>query len=119
EPFSGEVQRLVPLDFLEFALATFTGPQQRLLQPRRRIVLHDPRRALGAQHTLVDRVVTVAFDVVNLVALDMHIDAAATCAHVAGGFANLAPAVGCSICPADMVHTFPRLRATRLARSAR
>ena len=39
---------------------------ERLRQARRRVLLHDPRRALGADHALVQRVVGVAVDVAHL-----------------------------------------------------
>ena len=84
EPFLRNGQRLVPLDFLELGLAALADPLQRLLQPRRRIMLHDPGRALAAQHALVDRVVAVALDVANLAVLQVHLDAATAGAHVAG-----------------------------------
>jgi hypothetical protein len=53
-------------------------------------MLHDPRRALAADHALVDRVVAVAVDVAHLGPLprhvaQMHVDPAAAGAHVAGG----------------------------------
>ena len=39
EPLGGERQRLVPLDLLELARAALADAQQRLAQPRRRILL--------------------------------------------------------------------------------
>ena len=60
-----------------------------LSQPRRRVVLHDPGRALGAQHALVDRVRGVALDVADAAVLQPHLDAAAAGAHVAGGGLDL------------------------------
>src|SRR3546814_14571072 len=61
----------------DVALAAFADPLQRLGQPRRRIVVHDPGRTLGAEHALVDRVVAVALDVADPAVLQMHLDAAA------------------------------------------
>src|SRR5690606_23607968 len=55
----------------------------------RRIVLHDPRGALGAEHALVHRVVAVSFDVADAAVLQAHVDAAAAGAHVAGGLLDL------------------------------
>ena len=47
-------------------------------------MLHDAGRSLATQHTLVDRVVTVALDIANLVAPQMHVYAATTGTHVTG-----------------------------------
>src|SRR5574337_642794 len=49
EPFDGAAQRFLPFDLLERAGAAVTDAQQGLAQPRRRVVLHDARRALGTQ----------------------------------------------------------------------
>ncbi len=70
----------------EFAGAARAGPQQRLLQPRRAVVLHDAGAALAADHAAVHRVVLVAVDVADLAVLDVHVDAAPAGAHVAGRF---------------------------------
>jgi hypothetical protein len=59
--------------------------QQRLGQARGRILLHDARCALGTDHALVERVIGIAVDVADLAVLQMHANAAATGAHVAGG----------------------------------
>ena len=91
QPAGGQVQGLVPFDFAELVLAAFAHPQQRLVQPRRRIVLHDAGRALGAQHAAVHRVRRVAFDVAHPAFAQVHVDAAAAGAHVAGGLADLVP----------------------------
>ena len=82
-------QRLLPGNFLELAGAARPGAQQRRAQPRRRIMLHDPGRTLGAEHAAIDRMVAVAFDVADLAVLDVHVDAAAAGAHVAGRLADL------------------------------
>jgi len=59
--------------------------QQRLGQARGRILLHDARCALGTDHALVERVIGIAVDVADLAVFQMHANAAATGAHVAGG----------------------------------
>jgi len=63
EPFGGRRQRFLPLDLLELARPARADPLQRLGQACRRVVLHDPGGALGAEHALVHRVVLVALDV--------------------------------------------------------
>ena len=60
-----------------------------LLQLRRRILLHDPRGALAADHAAVDRVLRVALDVADAAVLQVHFDAAAAGAHVAGRVLDL------------------------------
>ena len=62
---------------------------QRLREAGRRVLLHDPRRALGADHAPVDRVLRVAIDVPHLPVTKMNADATAACAHVAGGRLDL------------------------------
>src|SRR5258708_32077778 len=89
EPAGGGGERLLPLDLLELAAAALADAQQRLLQPRRRVLLHDAGRALGAEHALVDRVVAVALDVADAAILEMDLDAAAAGAHVAGRVLDL------------------------------
>ncbi len=89
QPLHGERGRLIPGNFLELARAARADPQQRLPQPRRRIVLHDAGRALAAQHALVHRVIAVAVDVADLAVLQVHANAAAAGAHVAGGGLDL------------------------------
>src|ERR1700749_2947405 len=69
EPVRGDRHRLFPLDLLELAAAARADAQQGLLEPGGRVMLHDPGRALGAEHALVDRVVAVAFDVANAAVL--------------------------------------------------
>jgi hypothetical protein len=59
EPLGQGGEGLLPLDFLEFA-GTAIGAGlalERLQQARRGVLLHDPRRTLGADHALVQRVV--------------------------------------------------------------
>ena len=89
QPLRRERQRLVPGDLLEVAGAALAHAQQRRSQPRRRVVLHDAGRALAAQHALVHGVVAVALDVADLAVLQVHADAAAAGAHVAGGGLDL------------------------------
>src|SRR6185312_16399734 len=84
EPFRRELERLVPFDFAELALAALADAQQRLRKPRRRVVLHDAGRTLRADHAAVDRMLRVAVDVADAAVLEMHADAAAAGAHVAG-----------------------------------
>jgi hypothetical protein len=91
QPLGEDRERLLPGDRLELAGAAFAArlAQQRLRQPRRRVLLHDAGAALGADHALVERVVGVAVDVAHLPVDQMHADAAAAGAHVAGGFFHL------------------------------
>src|SRR5207237_6250144 len=77
EPAERRLDRLVPLDFAELAGAALADPQQRLGQARRRIMLHDPRGALAADHAVIDRVARVALDETDAAVLQMHFDAAA------------------------------------------
>ena len=89
KPGGGEGEGLLPGDLLEFARAARSLAPERAAEPRRREMLHDPRRALGAEHAAVDRVVPVALDIGDLSVAQMHVDAAAAGAHVAGGLADL------------------------------
>ena len=89
QPPCGDVQRFVPADFFELARPARPDPLQRCTQTRRRVVLHDPRAALGAQHPTVHRMVAVAFDIGDLAIFHMDIDPAAAGAHVACRLANL------------------------------
>ena len=58
-----------------------------MFQLRFRILLHDARAALGAKHTLIHKVITVALNEADVrlavLLLGRHIDAAAAGAHVA------------------------------------
>src|SRR5262249_20148479 len=69
--------------------AARTRAQERLAQPRRRVVLHDPGRALGAQHAAVHGMTLVALDVADRAVAQAHLDAAAAGTHVAGRILNL------------------------------
>ena len=55
-----------------------------LVNLRRRILLHDAGGALAADHAAIDRVLRIALDVADAAVLQMHFDAAAAGAHVAG-----------------------------------
>ena len=88
KPLGGDGERFLPLDFTEFARAARPDPQQRLLQPRRAVMLHDSGTALAADHAAVHRVVLIAVDVAHLAVLDMDVDAATAGAHVAGGLGD-------------------------------
>ena len=79
----------LPLDLLEVAAAALAGAQQRLAQPGRRVVVHDAGGALAADHATVHRVVRIAVDVADAAVLQVHTDAAAAGAHVAGGVLHL------------------------------
>jgi hypothetical protein len=89
EPLRRERQRLVPFDFAELAGPAFADSQQRLGQARGRIVLHDPGRALRAQHALVDRVRGVSLDVAHAAVFQVHFDATPARAHIARGRLDL------------------------------
>ena len=91
EPGGGGIQRLLPLHLPELARAPGPDPLERLRQSGRGLVVHDPRRPLGAEHAPVHGVIPVALDVADLAALQMHLDAAPACAHVAGGALDLVP----------------------------
>ncbi len=64
--------------------AALADPHQRLAQLRRRMLVHDAGGALAADDAAIDRVVAVALDVADAAILQMHFDAAAAGAHVAG-----------------------------------
>ena len=69
-----------------------SAPGLRLSGPRearRRVLLHDAARALGADHALVERVLGIAVDVAHLAVAQVHADAAAARAHVARGGLDL------------------------------
>src|SRR5690606_12642867 len=76
QPLRGKGESLLPRNLPEFARAARAGSQQRCVEPRRGIVLHDAGRALGAEHAAIDRMVAVALDIANLAVLQMHVDAA-------------------------------------------
>jgi hypothetical protein len=81
----------LPGDLLECIVAALAAlsAQQRFRQPGRRVLLHQPARALGADHPLVDRMLGVALDEANLAVAQRDADAAAAGAHVAGGVLDL------------------------------
>ena len=70
------------------ALGAGAAPQG-ARQPRGRVLLHDPRGALGADHALVEGVLGIAVDVAHLAVAQVHADAAAARAHVARGGLDL------------------------------
>ena len=94
QPGGGNIQCFFPFDRFELAAAARPDALQGLAQARRRGVVHDPGRALGAENTFVDRVIAVAFDVADGAVLQMHLDAAAARAHVAGGALDLVVDLG-------------------------
>ena len=71
-------------------------------EPRGRILLHDPRRTLGADDALVERVVGVAVDVAHLAVAQVDADAAAARAHVAGSSPDLGAHGARAQCPAPI-----------------
>jgi hypothetical protein len=86
-----DVEGLVPGDGLELAGAALGAglAAQGLGEPRRRVLLHDAGRTLGADHTLIEGVIGIALDIAYLAVAQGHADAAATGAHVAGGVLDL------------------------------
>ena len=82
---------LVPTHLDELARAALRArlAHEWLREPGRRILLHDPRAALGADHPLVDRMIRVPLDVADFAVPHVHADAAAAGAHVAGGVLRL------------------------------
>jgi len=74
----------LPRDFFKLARAVLADPLHRRLQPSGRVVLHDASATLAAKDTLIHGMVAIAFDIADLAVLDMHIDATATGAHIAG-----------------------------------
>src|SRR6185312_3439314 len=89
EPADGDAERLFPLDLAKFAFAALARAQERLLQPRRRIVLHDAGRTLGAKHAAVHRMAAVAFDVTDRAVAQADFDAAAAGTHITSGIFDL------------------------------
>src|SRR5262249_53899034 len=78
-------ERLGPLDLDEVACAALgsLAPLERLPEAGRRVLLHDPGGALGADHAMIDRMIAIAFDEANAVVLDGDLDAPPASAHVA------------------------------------
>ncbi len=85
-----------PGDRLELRVAALRIllAQQRPGEARRRILLHDAGTALGADHALIERMVRIAVDVAHLAVAQMHANAAAAGAHVAGGLLDLLNGTG-------------------------
>ena len=86
-----DLEDLLPGDLLEVRIAAFAAAaaSQRLGQPRRRILFHNPRRTLGADHAFVQRVVGIALDVPNLAVAQGDADPAAAGTHITGGVLDL------------------------------
>ena len=84
QPARRNIKSLLPGNFLELARAARPNTQERRLQTRRRIVLHDAGGTLAAQHALVDRMIAVALDVADLAVFQVDLDPATAGAHVAG-----------------------------------
>ena len=87
EALGDERIRLVPCDRLELGLPALGVrlAAERQREPRRRVLLHDARCALRADHAPVDRVLGIAVDVTDFAAAQVHAYAAAARAHVARG----------------------------------
>ncbi len=87
QPVGQHVERLLPGNRLVNALAALGTrlAHQGLGQLGGRILLHDPRRSLGAQHAPVGRVIAVALDEADLVVFQRDLDAAAAGAHITSG----------------------------------
>ena len=89
EPFGQQIKRIVPRNRIEDAVAALGAgtADHRVLQLRLRILLHDARAALGAEHTLIHNVITVALNETNVrfavFLLSRDVDATAASAHVA------------------------------------
>ncbi len=84
QPAGSDGQRLIPFDLYERRLAARPDPLERLAQPCRGEMVLQARGTLAAQHTVVLRMRGVPFDADRHTAMKMHVDAAATGAHVAG-----------------------------------
>ena len=93
--FGQQVERLVPRNGIEYAVAAFGAgaANHRVLQLRLGILLHDARAALGTKHALVHDVVFIALNEAHVrfavALLRRYLDPAATGAHVAGGVMRL------------------------------
>ncbi len=85
----GNFKRLFPRDILELAFATLADPLHRIAQARGGIMLHNASGTFGAKHTLIDRVVLVAFDILDLAVLHVDIDPATAGTHITCGAADL------------------------------
>ena len=84
QPLGRQFQRLVPFDLAKFAGPALARAEQRLRQLGRRILVHDARATLGAQHTLVDRMIGIALDIADRAVFEMDPDPAAAGTHVTG-----------------------------------
>ena len=97
EPGYSRFQRLVPGNLFEFTRSARTNPTQWRAQPCGRIMLHDPRRSLGAQDAAIDGVVAISFDISDLSIAQMNVDPATAGAHVAGRLADFVGHIRCKI----------------------
>jgi len=85
-----------PLHFFKLTVTALTArlSQQGLGEPGWRILLHDARGTLGANDTLIQWMIRVAFDVAHFAVAQMDPNAAPASAHVARGCAHLVDGVG-------------------------
>ena len=102
-----QLEGVVPGNRLEPGFTAFgvRHASQRQRQPRRRVLLHDARSALGANHALIQRVFGVAVDVTHFAVAQMNADSAAASAHVAGGFLDFQLLVARAV---SVFHVCPR-----------
>ena len=89
QPFDRGRDRLVPLDLAELARAALADALQRFAQLCRRVLLHDARGTLAADHAAIDRVMAIALNVPDPAILQMDFDPAAAGAHITGGVFDL------------------------------
>ena len=92
EALGKRIESLFPADFLELRDTTLGArfAPERPGQACRRILLHDPGGALGAEYTLVDRMFGITLDEAYFAIFYGHPDTTAAGAHVAGGGLDLA-----------------------------
>ena len=81
----GDFHRLIPGNLGIFAGTAWPDALQRGLQARGAILRHDAGAALAAEHALIHRMIGIAFNIAHPPILQVHANAAATGAHVAGG----------------------------------
>src|SRR4029077_17396078 len=84
QPLDRRRDCLLPLDLAKFTGAALADPLQRLPELGRRLLLHNAGGGFAAAHAAVDRVSWVALDEADPAIPQMHFDAAAAGAHVAG-----------------------------------
>ena len=88
QPLDRRRQGFIPRNLLELAAAPWSDPPQRCPQLSRRQLLHNAGCPLGAQHTAVDRMLSVALDIAKLAAAQMDLYPAPAGAHVARRIAH-------------------------------